>query len=39
MVVTDDYRLHEKDGHLFRQLAEAVGVREELEKGHPDIWQ
>jgi hypothetical protein len=39
LMLTDDYQLHEKAGPLFRELAEIVGVRKELENSKPDIWQ
>lgn len=39
LMLTDDYQLHEKYGPLFRELANIVGVRKELEKTKPDIWQ
>ena len=38
LMVTDDYQLHEKDAVLLRELADTVGVSEELEKADPDIW-
>jgi hypothetical protein len=38
-MLTDDYQLHEKDGPLFRELAELVGVRQELEDAKPGIWR
>ncbi len=38
MMLTDDLRLHEKDGPVLREMAEALGVREEMEKAVPGIW-
>ena len=39
LMVTDDYKMHESDGAFLRDLAELMGVREELEKADPTIWR
>lgn len=39
LMTTDDYRLHEKDGALLRELADIVGARAEIEAADPDIWR
>lgn len=39
LMTTEDYRLHEKDGALLRELADIVGARAEIEAADPDIWR
>lgn len=39
LMVTEDRRLHEKNGHVLRDMADAIGVTAQMEAAVPDIFR